>query len=167
MGFLFEEEWDHAAIRDRLCVEAPKLKIPNSVFDKKIGSFFLLSVWVVVWVERCHCLFSCSKCSGLVISTNWNVDGTSSYRVDFLRLAHLIFCGGIFFRQPCRCVLEKTKEKKVSYLFVLLKLFGALVRSLRFLAATPFRDIHISIYPTFFIFTYNNPTPICNQPLFT
>ena len=151
MGFVFEEEWDHAAIRDRVCVEAPKLKIPNCVFDKKIGSFFLLSVWVVVWVERCHCLFSCSKCSGLVISKNRNIDGTSSYRVDFLRLTRLIFYGGIFFRQPCRRVLETTKEKKVSNLCVLLKLSGALVQSLQFLAGTPYLDIYLFIRPSLYI----------------
>ena len=54
-----------------------------------------------------------------------------------------ILWGGIFFRQPCRRVLETTKEKKVSNLCVLLKFSGALVQCLQFLSGTPYLDIHV------------------------
>ena len=118
-------------------------KIHNGVVDKQFGSFFL-SVGVAVLGQGCRCLPPYCKCFGLVISKNRNIDGTSSYRVDFLRLTRLIFYGGIFFRQPCRRVLETTREKKVSNLCVLLKFSGALVQSLQFLAGTPY--LHIYIY---------------------
>ena len=56
--------------------------------------------------EGCHCLPPYSKCSGLEISENWNIDATSSYKVDFFAFDAFDIFGGHFF------VEKRTKKKR-------------------------------------------------------